>query len=359
VRRIGSRAGLGAAVALVALLTASAALAKPVVKTVTAGPSPAVNKVAAKLVPKSFVKTYSPDINAFFNKKVTINVGDTVAFQIRGFHTIDIPAKGGTPLPLLVPGKIATGSDFAGSPFWWSGHVPTIGFNPALLAPGKSAVYNGKKRLDTGLPLGKPKPFNITFSKPGTYKYFCDVHPGMVGTVVVKPDGAAIPSAKQDAKATVAQATAAVKAAKKAAVAKVPADTVSLGKTGPGGVELFGMFPSSLTVSAGTTVTFQMSTRSFEVHTATFGDKKTLTALAKGFQGIPFPSQGVYPSDPPGTITESLTSHGNGFANTGVLDHNSATAQILPSSQIKFTQAGTYHFICLIHPFMHGTIIVK
>jgi plastocyanin len=352
---------MGAAVALVALLTASAALAKPLTKTVIAGPSPVVNQVAAKLLPKSFNKTYNPDINAFFNKKTTINVGDTVSFQIRGFHDIDIPAKGGRALPLLVPGKTATGNDFSGNPFWWSGRVPIIGFNPALLAPGKSGTYNGKKRLDSGLPLGKPKPFNITFTKPGTYKYFCDVHPGMVGTVVVKPAGAAIPSAKQDAKAAVAQATADIKAGKKAAAAaaKQPADTISLGASAPGGVELYDMFPSSLTVNAGTTVTFQMSKSTFEVHTATFGDTKTLTALAKGFQGVPFPAQGVYPSDPPGTITESLTSHGNGFANTGALDRNSATAQILPSSQIKFTQAGTYHFICLIHPFMHGTIIVK
>ena len=358
-RRIGSRAGIAAAVALVALVVASAALAKSVTKTVIAGPPPTVNKIAAKLLPKSFNKTYNPDINAFFNKKTTISVGDTVSFQLHGFHTIDIPAKGGSALPLLVPGATATGNDFSGNPFWWSGKLPSAGFNPALLAPGKSASYNGSKRLDTGLPLGKPKPFNIKFTKAGTYKYFCDVHPGMVGTVVVKPAGAAIPTAKQDAAAQVRQVTADIKAAKKAAAAKVPADTISLGKSGPGGVELFGMFPNSLTVSAGTTVTFAMSKSTFEVHTATFGDKATLTALAKGFQSPQFPAQGVYPSDPPGTITESLTSHGNGFANTGVLDRDPATQQILPSSQIKFTQAGTYQFICLIHPFMHGTIIVK
>jgi plastocyanin len=360
VRRIGSRAGFGAAVALVALSAASVALAKPVTKTVIAGPPGSVNKIAAKLgVTPKFNKTYSPDINAFFNKKTTINAGDTVSFQLHGFHDIDIPAKGGSALPLLVPGKTATGNDFSGTPFWWSGKLPSVGFNPALLAPGKSGSYNGSKRLDSGLPLGKPTPFNVKFTKAGTYKFFCDVHPGMVGTVVVKPAGKPIPSAKRDAKAQVAQITADIKAAKKAAVAKVPADTVSLGKSSPTGVELYGMFPSTLTVNAGTTVTFQMSKSTFEVHTATFGDTKTLKALAKGFQGVPFPAQGVYPSDPPGTITESLTSHGNGFANTGVLDRDPATAPILPSSQIKFTQPGTYHFICLIHPFMHGTIVVK
>src|SRR5262249_27444318 len=78
VRRIGSRVGIAAAVALVALATASASLAKPVTKTVIAGPTPLVNKIAAKLLPKSFNKTYNPDINAFFNQKTTINVGDTV-----------------------------------------------------------------------------------------------------------------------------------------------------------------------------------------------------------------------------------------------------------------------------------------
>ena len=34
--------------------------------------------------------------------------------------------------------------------------------------------------LDTG------DSFKFTFSKPGTYKYFCTLHPLMVGTVVVK-----------------------------------------------------------------------------------------------------------------------------------------------------------------------------
>ena len=49
--------------------------------------------------------------------------------------------------------------------------------------------------------------------------------------------------------------------------------------------------------------------------------------------------------------------HGNGFANIGGLDRDPTTP--LPASgQIKFTTPGTYHYACLIHPFMHGTIIV-
>jgi plastocyanin len=29
-----------------------------------------------------------------------------------------------------------------------------------------------------------------------------------------------------------------------------------------------------------------------------------------------------------------------------------------PSGKITFTAPGTYKFICLIHPFMHGTVVV-
>jgi plastocyanin len=28
--------------------------------------------------------------------------------------------------------------------------------------------------------------FSFTFSKPGAYKYFCSIHPRMVGTIIVK-----------------------------------------------------------------------------------------------------------------------------------------------------------------------------
>jgi plastocyanin len=350
-------------VTVAVLISASGAMAKSLTKVVFAGPPPQVNKIAAKLVPKNFVKTYNPDINAFFNKKTTINVGDTVSFQIAGFHDIDLPGKAGTPLPLIVPGStlVSGVNDAAGNPFWFNGKVPNVGINPAVLAPSKGKSYNGSKRLLSGLPAptGPPKPFNVKFPKAGTYKFFCDVHPGMIGTVVVKPAGKKIPTAQQDAKALTAQATAGIKAALKVAKPTLPANTVSLGESAPGGVELFTMFPASLTVSPNTVVTFQMSKDSFETHTATFGTTSVLKNLAKGFEGVDFPAQGVFPSDPTQPISESLTAHGDGFANTGALDTNTQSATIPSSGKIDFTQAGTYQFICLIHPFMHGTIIVK
>ena len=108
----------------------------------------------------------------------------------------------------------------------------------------------------------------VRFNKPGVYKYFCDVHPGMVGYVVVKAKGKKIPSAKKVHAALVKQITGDVKTAKKLAKAKQPTNTVDLGESGKDGVELYTMFPQSLTVQPNTTVTFTMSKHSRETHTA-------------------------------------------------------------------------------------------
>ena len=34
--------------------------------------------------------------------------------------------------------------------------------------------------------LNTGQSYTYTFTKPGTYKYFCSIHPHMVGTIVVK-----------------------------------------------------------------------------------------------------------------------------------------------------------------------------
>jgi plastocyanin len=121
------------------------------------------------------------------------------------------------------------------------------------------------------------------------------------------------------------------------------------------------MFPAQLKVKAGTVVSFSMSPDSREVHTATFGPADYLNTLSSAI-GLPTPDAqaALYPSSNPaaGPIQLSQTSHGNGFGNTGGLDRDPTTP--LPSTErIDFTQPGVYHFQCLIHPFMHGTIVVQ
>ena len=356
VRWLGTVALGAAALALPA--TAAAATTA----TVYAGVPPGTRQLVAKLGATSLGK-YQPGINAFFNRRATIRVGDSVRFQLLGFHTVDLPAAGGSDLPFIVPsGGLVTGvNDAAGNPFWFNGHLPNLGFNPLLFKASGGKVYTGKSRIDTGAPVGPkaPKPFVVKFTKAGTYKYFCDVHPGMIGYITVKPKSAAVPSAQANAAARLAQLTTDIRGAVKAVVkTKVKANNVSIGAAGKDNVEVLAMFPQTLHVHPGTTVSFAMATRTGETHTATFGPLAYLNPLANSIGGPTPVATAVYPSSPPGTALAVPGTHGNGFANSGALDRNSHSP--LPAgAKFTFTAPGTYRYQCLIHPFMVGKIVVK
>ena len=69
--------------------------------------------------------------------------------------------------------------------------------------------------------------------------------------------------------------------------------------------------------------------------------------------------QGIYPSEPFGTVgTLTPQSHGNGFWNSGALDNVKASPQPT-SNSVTFTAPGTYEFYCMVHPQMHGTVVVQ
>jgi plastocyanin len=355
-----ARARLVLATTAVGVLLAPGA-AQAVTKRVGMGPPPAVQK--------TMQRQYTSDANAYFPKQITIHAGDSVQFVPYGFHTADIPARGKRPTPLFSPtGKPVTGAvDAAGAPFWFNGQ-PELGFSPPLLASafGKTQTFNAAKGYQTGVPLqNRPKPATVTFRKPGTYKYYCDVHPGMQGSIRIVPARRAIPSKQADARRAKVQADAALRTAKALAATQAQGTTVSVGLAGAGGVEYLDFKPNAVSVPVGGTVTFTMPARSTEAHTATTGPgnpedaKSFLGALAASF-GSPVPSPAaLYPSDPPPAVAAlSPTTHGNGFWNSGVLD--AVTASPPPStSAVTFSQPGTYPFTCLIHPFMKATVQVS
>jgi plastocyanin len=319
---------------------------------------------------KAFEQKYGSDANAFFPSSVSVHVGDKVRFAPVGFHTVEFVGRGAKPTPLLSPnGQVTSEKDAAGADFWFNG-LPQVGFTPSLLKGlyGKSVSFDGTKTVQSGLPLGnKLKPMTITFKKAGAFTYFCTVHAGMKGTVKVLPKSKPVPSAKADAKRAKAQLGAALKVAKGLAATKTPANTVSIGAAGRGGVESYSFFPSNLKVATGTTVTFTMPAHSTEVHTATTGPgdpekdpKSYLGTLAASLNGPAIAGAAVYPSDKPGAPAAlTPTAHGNGFWNTGALDTTSATPQLPASNKVTFAAPGTYQFYCMIHPFMHGTVTVQ
>jgi plastocyanin len=316
------------------------------------------------------IQKLASDANAFFPSSLSVHVGDRVKFVPAGFHTVDLPAKGGKPVPLVSPtGQKLSEADAAGSPFWFAGQ-DQLSFTPSLAQGlyGKTVSYDGTKGIDSGLPLApKPKPFTVTFKKAGSYTYLCDLHPGMAGTVKVLAKGKPVPSATSDANRVKLQAAAALKAARALAKTTAAGNTVSVGAADRAtGVETFAFFPSALTVPTGTTVTFQMAKGSREAHTATTGpgdpEKEAtsyLGTLAGSLQSPVFAGAAIYPSDTPGTPAAlTPTSHGNGFWNSGFMDNEKASPQPAANA-VKFSAPGTYTFYCLIHPFMKGTVTVQ
>ena len=311
------------------------------------------------------------DVNDYFPHKVTIRRGDKVRFVPVGFHTVDLPARGGDPLPLVSPTgqKVAGVKDEAQQDFWFNG-MDQVGFTPALgrQAWGKKASFNGSKRRQSGLPLAnKPKPYVVTFKRKGNFTYYCSLHAGMKGVVSVKKKGAKVPSKGADKKAVKRQVKSSLKVARKLGDTTPPTGVIDVGVAGPDGEELFAFAPSAVTVPVGTTLRFRMSPGSFDVHTATTGpgnpesdQNSYLGQLSATFQGGPaFDPRAVYPSDPPpNAATLTPLSHGNGFWSSGVMDTSNATP--LPENNaVTFGAPGTYDFYCLIHPFMKGTVTVQ
>jgi plastocyanin len=346
-----------AALAAALILPASAQAAT---KTVVAGPLKAVKGV--------FGGSASGDVDGYSLGTVTVHVGDKVKWKINGFHSITFPKKGGSPLPFVVPdasAKYSGVNDAAGTPFWFNGQTQ-LDLNPLGAFPQGSKTYNGSQLTGSGIPLGTAKPYTLKFTKAGTFTYYCVVHPGMKAKVKVVPKGKRIPSAKQDRKAAAKRFAAEVKAAKKQAKFKPPANTVQ-GGNDKGDVVQLRFFPQTIHVPVGGALTLQVKSLP-EIHTFTFGPSQYVQNVANAFV-TPVPNaagpptlvtsgQVAFPSDPPPTLPPyDGTAHGNGFFNTGILDGDPNSPN--PSSaKVTFSKAGTYSFICLIHPFMHGQVVV-
>lgn len=341
----------------VAVALATPAAASAAVKSVNMGTNKAQQKV---------LQVNGADVNAYFPSNVAVHVGDSVRFVPTSFHSVHFLGKSGKLTPIFFPDKPVAGVlDAAGAPFFFNG-APSFITNGALFAPpgkfGKTLVYNGTKAIESGLPTARnAKPMVVRFTKAGLLTYFCDLHPGMKGTVRVAAKSKAVPSSTADAKRVKAQAASAVAVSKTFKNLKPPANTVYVGAAGKGGVELFGFAPSKLTVPVGTTVTFTVPKGSFETHTASTGPgdpdkdpKSYLGAIAAADDD----QRVVYPSNPPpapAALTPLL--HGNGFWSSGAMDSN--PSPLPASNSVTFAAAGTYEFYCLIHTFMHGTITAQ
>jgi plastocyanin len=320
--------------------------------------------------------TQQSDALSFFPKVATVHVGETVTWQFHGFHTATFPGPK-RPYPFIVPlgGTEPATNDAAGDPFWWAGTGPLLGISPLSLLPeGPSTISSpaqvrssGLIRVVTATRKRPPAPYTLTFTRPGTYHYECVVHSGMRGIVRVLPASSSVPSPAAE------QQQGAVE------IKHTVADLLRLNHTKPSrpltvlvgaghnatGAEIATMFPSKLAVNVGDTVTFRNNDET-DVHTVTFGPEKLRARIETTFispQGkrILLNPLGAFASESPGSdpVTYDGSNHGNGYVNSGLLFPKGAPAQAGPQVyKVTFALPGTYHYECVIHSHMDGTIVV-
>lgn len=313
---------------------------------------------------------------AFLRRVVSVHVGDRVNFHLLGglIHTATFVPRGQS-IPSLATGDpahpVSGLKDANGRPFWFNGQPRPI-LNPIAAFPTIRRTVTGRAFVNSGIPSDQAKgmTFGVTFPKAGIFRFVCLVHPGMFGTVKVLPRSRHIPSRAQDAAAAKREIAAIVKVANAKAKLPVPGGRVDVGRTGPR-LTINAMFPATTTVKAGHAVTFTMAGQSrLEIHTVTFGPDSVTAPIENSFI-TPVPNTtgpptlvinplAAFPSDRPPTIPPYTGSnHGNGLLNAaGILDNDPASPQP-HSATVTFARPGTYHFECVIHPNMDGTIIVK
>jgi plastocyanin len=352
------------------VITALAALVAPAAasaatKITTAGPP---LKHPPPGVPK-----YS-DATQFYPKTTTVRVGDTVDWKFFGFHSVYFPKKGGGNASFVRadPTLKYNDKDPAGNPFYFNGR-PQLIANPAAVFALGGKSYNGTRVTSSGVPDPEKRSFSykLKFIKAGSYTYFCTIHPKMKGTVRVKGKSAGVPSAKADKRAVARQVATTIAELKRndkrrsasGNVIEVGRDTTN--------TSLLNFFPQKRSVPVGTPVEFRMSPSTNELHTVTFGSavvlgtggyaeklgRSLLSPLpGTGQNGPPklgIPGPLFFPSDQ-GALSFDGSQHG-GFLNSGGLGE----PPLARRKQFTFTKAGTYTFVCLIHPEMRGLITAQ
>jgi len=325
--------------------------------------------------------------NRFMPAAIQVHVGDEVQWMAGAGapHTVTfLNGNDFAPSSLVVPDpKGAVYDQFldaAGVAFPYSGKSKFIyNFGAIVFPKGGKEVRGGTKLQSSGL-FGRGNDFpaqsaTYTFPKTGVYRYNCLLHPGMKGTVIVKPEAARIARPAAVERVAAAQVKKGWATSKALLKAPLPPNTiVSPAKVDAGGdVALFMFRPAKLTIPVGTPLTFRNQAAT-EAHNIGFGSKAYIEGRFKAEDK--FPDAGpTAPNQVAGFLTYGTEDptlgsdgpfayagpahHGNGFMSLPIKDNSKLTPQFTNSNQITFTTPGTYEAYCILHfPDMRTTITV-
>jgi plastocyanin len=289
--------------------------------------------------------------SAYFPGTLTVSPGDSVKFRNRS-----------TEAPHTVSFGIA--SDRSNQP----PILTDAGENPVVFAACSSddeptakltkceseklPQFDGTGYWNSGVLQPKPAPKSagdksVTLkiardADPGEYTFVCILHPLMNGTLKVVADEGERTKPADARKAAREGAEEAAASAKKLETPKEERDgDVVVVAAGWGdrvtAVNRFG--PPRVSVEAGTTVRWEIGSP-YEPHTVTF-ESPYEVGDPKGFT--------------PGGVA-SGSGYDGGYANSGIFGPDDSPFE--GEFSLTFTKAGTYEYICLLHPGQKGAVTV-
>jgi plastocyanin len=318
--------------------------------------------------------------NRFLPAALDVHVGDTVEFRGGAGNDHTAAFLGGSVYgsrALLTPERHGAGYwrvlDAANQPFPFQGRPRWVYNLLAVSSTGDEEVLPGRFVNAGVLPPPARPGVALRFPKRGTYRLVCLIHPGMAGTITVRPKAARIPGPAAVRRAAArAEADGWVRARALDAAPTEP-DVVLDGPAAavPGGdVSLLAMRPAAITVRQGATVTFRNDS-STERHNVAIGPADYLQRYLEEQSSFPetpldpnrIPGDQIYGTESPalglaGSFPFDGTNHGNGFISLAATDASARTSAG-PVQRITFTAAGTWVAYCLLHfPRMSTTVTV-
>ena len=124
-------------------------------------------------------------INEFFPKTIRTKVGERVTWKLMGWdHSVSFDVPPYFPIIRFAEDGTVSLNPQLHEPAGGSPEVPEQEGRGPLTVDG--GTYDGSGFFSSALMSAEPyAEYSLRFSKPGTYKYACLLHPPMVGTVVV------------------------------------------------------------------------------------------------------------------------------------------------------------------------------
>jgi plastocyanin len=304
----------------------------------------------AGLKPQEYGLSGAWQFMRFYPENITINVGDKIVWKLKGSepHTVTFPIWGEEIPGLIIPENNSS---------------QRLQLNPLVVLPMGGSTYNGTTLIGSGqmdMEPNFPREYNLTFTNPGDFEYFCAFHGMMNGSVIVQPAGTPYPKTQEQIDSESAKLIAADTEAALKATLKAENVSVRLGSNGTiheiklgygnGSIVLMRFIPTNLTILAGDTVEWIQGDVETP-HTVSFlsGSKEPELILVEPQQRGP-PKLVLNPMVQMPAGGEVYT--GKGYFNSGVIWGTTVPLPGPRNYTLTFDTPGTYEYLCIFHDYM-------